>query len=69
LLLVEQNTAMALRICTRASVIVGGKIVLEGSAADLTDRSALVASYLGEEVATAENGESTPIAPPPHPGG
>jgi branched-chain amino acid transport system ATP-binding protein len=63
LLLVEQNTAMALRICTRASVIVGGRIVLEGTAADLTDRAALVASYLGEEVASAESDESIPITP------
>jgi branched-chain amino acid transport system ATP-binding protein len=66
LLLVEQNTAMALRICTRASVIVGGKIMLEGTAAELADRSALVASYLGEEVATADKDESVMITPPSH---
>jgi branched-chain amino acid transport system ATP-binding protein len=61
ILLVEQNTVMALRICTRASVIVGGRIVLEGTAADLTDRSALVASYLGEEVATTHGDRNIPI--------
>jgi branched-chain amino acid transport system ATP-binding protein len=66
LLLVEQNTAMALRICTRASVIVGGKIMLEGTAAELADRSALVASYLGEEVATSDKDESVMITPPSH---
>ena len=53
LLLVEQNTVLALRVCTRAAVMVNGRIVLEGSAAELTDRSALVASYLGEEPAVA----------------
>ena len=53
MLLVEQNTVMALKHCTRACVMVGGKIVLEGTAADLADREALVASYLGEEPALA----------------
>jgi branched-chain amino acid transport system ATP-binding protein len=51
LLLVEQNTVLALKISSRAAVMVNGRIVLEGSAAELTDRSALVASYLGEEPA------------------
>jgi len=32
--------------------MVGGKLVLEGAAEDLTDREALVASYLGEDPAT-----------------
>jgi len=53
MLLVEQNTVMALKHCSRAAVMVGGKLVLEGSAADLADREALVASYLGEEPALA----------------
>jgi branched-chain amino acid transport system ATP-binding protein len=53
LLLVEQNTVLALKVCTRAAVMVNGRFVLEGSAAELTDRSALVASYLGEEPAVA----------------
>ena len=53
MLLVEQNTVMALRHCTRATVLVGGKIVLEGTADELGDREALVASYLGEEPALA----------------
>jgi len=51
LLLVEQNTVMALKHCTRAAVMVTGKLVLEGTAEDLADREALVASYLGEEPA------------------
>ena len=53
MLLVEQNTVMALRSCTRAAVMVGGRLVLEGSADELADREALVASYLGEETALA----------------
>jgi branched-chain amino acid transport system ATP-binding protein len=53
MLLVEQNTVMALKHCTRAAVMVTGKLVLEGSAEDLADREALVASYLGEEPALA----------------
>jgi branched-chain amino acid transport system ATP-binding protein len=54
LLLVEQNTVMALKLCTRAAVMVNGRLVLEGTAAELTDRSALVASYLGEEPAVTQ---------------
>jgi branched-chain amino acid transport system ATP-binding protein len=53
MLLVEQNTVMALRHCSRAAVMVGGRLVLEGTAEDLADREALVASYLGEEPALA----------------
>jgi branched-chain amino acid transport system ATP-binding protein len=62
ILLVEQNTAMAFRLCTRACVMVAGRIVLTGTADELRDRSALVASYLGEEVTTAEGKEALPIA-------
>ena len=47
-LLVEQNTVMALKICARACVMVTGEFVLRGTGAELADRSALVASYLGE---------------------
>jgi len=53
MLLVEQNTVMALKHCSRAAVMVGGRLVLEGTAEDLADREALVASYLGEEPALA----------------
>jgi branched-chain amino acid transport system ATP-binding protein len=48
-LLVEQNTVMALRICQRAAVLVGGRIVLQGTAAELSDRTALLDSFLGQE--------------------
>ena len=54
MLIVEQNTVMALRHCTRAAVMVGGRFVVEGTAEDLTDREALVASYLGEEPARSD---------------
>jgi branched-chain amino acid transport system ATP-binding protein len=59
MLLVEQNTVMALKHCSRAAVMVGGKLVLQGTAEELADREALVASYLGEEPALA--GEETAL--------
>ncbi|GMU79824.1 MAG: ABC transporter ATP-binding protein [Acidimicrobiia bacterium] len=70
MLIVEQNTVMALRHCTRAAVMVGGRLVLEGTAEDLADREALVASYLGEEPAlsgeeTALRRESSGVSPGP----
>jgi branched-chain amino acid transport system ATP-binding protein len=61
ILLVEQNTAMALRLCSRACVMVAGKVVLTGTADELQDRSALVASYLGEEVAV--DGQTVAVTP------
>lgn len=48
ILLVEQNTAMALRVCTRGVVLLHGQVVLEGLADELSNRGALVASYLGQ---------------------
>jgi branched-chain amino acid transport system ATP-binding protein len=48
ILLVEQNTVMALKICNRACVMVTGEFVLRGTGEELADRGALVASYLGE---------------------
>jgi branched-chain amino acid transport system ATP-binding protein len=53
ILLVEQNTVMALKICTRACVMVTGEFVLRGTGAELADRAALVASYLGERTEAA----------------
>jgi branched-chain amino acid transport system ATP-binding protein len=49
ILLVEQNTVMALRVCQRAAVLVGGRVVLQGTATELSDRTALLDSYLGQE--------------------
>ena len=51
ILIVEQNTAQALRLCDRAAAIVEGRIVLEGSAAEMSDRTALLDSYLGQKEA------------------
>jgi ABC-type branched-subunit amino acid transport system ATPase component len=62
LLVVEQNTALALRVCERAYVLNAGSIVLNGTAADLQDRATLLASYLGQRDAVA----SAPH-PPAHP--
>jgi branched-chain amino acid transport system ATP-binding protein len=47
LLLVEQNTDRALALAARAYVLVHGQVVTEAAAAELADRDALMASYLG----------------------
>jgi branched-chain amino acid transport system ATP-binding protein len=47
ILLVEQNTRMALRAATRGYVMELGRVVLEGPAARLADNDALAAAYLG----------------------
>ena len=51
ILIVEQNTAQALKLCDRAAALVQGKIVMEGSAAEMSDRTALLDSYLGQKQA------------------
>lgn len=48
-LLVEQNTVMALGVCTRAAALVAGRIAMNGTAAEMSDRTALLDSYLGTE--------------------
>jgi branched-chain amino acid transport system ATP-binding protein len=54
-LLVEQNARQALAIAQRAYVIEVGRIVLEGSAADLAKDERVQKAYLGgfEEVAAS----------------
>jgi branched-chain amino acid transport system ATP-binding protein len=47
ILLVEQQSALALRICNRATVLSMGHVVLEESPEQLGDRSSLMRSYLG----------------------
>jgi branched-chain amino acid transport system ATP-binding protein len=47
MLVVEQNTAMALSVASRAYVLEHGKIVLEGAAADLLDHPRVREAYLG----------------------
>jgi branched-chain amino acid transport system ATP-binding protein len=60
ILLVEQNASVALSLCDRAYVLSSGRRVLEGTAAELGDRDALLDSYLGHGVETAEvEGDTT----------
>ncbi len=53
MLVIEQNTSHALAVCGRAYVLAGGRVVLSGSAAQLSDRSELLASFLGQHDAAA----------------
>jgi branched-chain amino acid transport system ATP-binding protein len=48
-LLVEQNAAVALDLCDRGYVLLSGRRVLDGSAAELGDRQTLLDSYLGHQ--------------------
>lgn len=45
--LVEQNTAVALEICTRAVVLAEGRVVMRGSAVEIAASDELLSSYLG----------------------
>jgi branched-chain amino acid transport system ATP-binding protein len=47
ILLVEQNTRMALELAARGYVLSLGSVVLEGASASLTSDAALAAAYLG----------------------
>ncbi|GAA1261909.1 ABC transporter ATP-binding protein [Sphaerisporangium rubeum] len=47
ILLVEQNATLALTLCDRGYVLLSGRVVLSGAAAELGDREALLDSYLG----------------------
>ena len=49
-LLVEQNSRMALRISQRAYAMTTGFITLSGNSADLLEDSRVKAAYLGMEV-------------------
>ncbi|MDF2234731.1 ABC transporter ATP-binding protein [Albimonas sp. CAU 1670] len=51
ILLVEQNTHMALEIASRAYVLELGRVTLQGSAAELAADAALAEAYLGAEPA------------------
>ena len=48
MLIVEQNTTMALRVCTRAHVLVGGQIVMSGPSTELGGRRELINQFLGQ---------------------
>jgi branched-chain amino acid transport system ATP-binding protein len=63
ILLVEQNTSVALRTCGRTYVLVTGRIQLSSSSADLADREALLASYLGHETEVAVEAEMLAARP------
>ncbi|CAN5902788.1 ABC transporter ATP-binding protein [soil metagenome] len=47
MLIVEQNTAMALSVASRAYVLEHGHVVLEGMASELMDHPRIRAAYLG----------------------
>lgn len=47
-LLVEQNSVVALEVCATGYVLLQGAVVMQGSAADMTNREALIDSYLGQ---------------------
>ena len=47
MLIVEQNTAMALSVASRAYVLEHGRVVLEGGAADLLDHPRVREAFLG----------------------
>ncbi len=47
ILLVEQNVVQALKICHRAYVLESGKIVMQGTSAELSKSDAIRKSYLG----------------------
>jgi len=50
ILLVEQNTRLALQTANRAYVLVTGEIVLSGDCKDLREDERIRAAYLGEDV-------------------
>jgi branched-chain amino acid transport system ATP-binding protein len=56
-LLVEQNARGALRLADRGYVLETGRIVLEGSAADLLQNRDVQRAYLGGEPSAAREGE------------
>jgi branched-chain amino acid transport system ATP-binding protein len=54
LLVVEQNTVLALESSNRGYVLSSGHVVMEGPSSELADRSRLLSSYLGQENTAAE---------------
>ncbi len=67
ILLVEQNAALALDLCDRGYVLLSGRCVMQGTAAELGNREALLESYLGhgvdDEPENAEEGSRRPAHP------
>ncbi len=50
ILLVEQNTRLALQVAQRAYVLVTGEVVLSGASADLRTDARIREAYLGEDL-------------------
>jgi branched-chain amino acid transport system ATP-binding protein len=48
ILLVEQNAIAAIDLCQRGYVLVDGRVVMQGTSAELGSREALIDSYLGQ---------------------
>ena len=68
ILLVEQNANMALKIANRGYVLENGRIVLEGSAAQLAGDPRVKQAYLGGEEGNAGRREMRgALGPPPGP--
>jgi branched-chain amino acid transport system ATP-binding protein len=69
ILLVEQNAAVALKLCDRGYVLLSGDVALHGSTTELGDRQAMLDSYLGhgveEEAEEAEAATDTEISHTP----
>jgi branched-chain amino acid transport system ATP-binding protein len=55
ILLVEQNASLGLQLCDQAYVLQAGRLVLSGASADLSDRQAMLDSYLGHDAATSDD--------------
>lgn len=64
ILLVEQHTALALAVATRCYVMVRGRVVREGIAADFVDGSQLQQLYLGELPPSSGDTVTTPPGQP-----
>jgi branched-chain amino acid transport system ATP-binding protein len=47
ILLVEQNVSRALTLVDRAYVLEGGKVIMQGTSAELADNKRVQAAYLG----------------------
>jgi branched-chain amino acid transport system ATP-binding protein len=52
ILLVEQNTRLALQVAKRAYVLVTGEVVLSGACEDLRTDPRIREAYLGENIQT-----------------
>jgi branched-chain amino acid transport system ATP-binding protein len=68
MIVVEQNTSMALRIADQALVLATGTAALRGTSAELTDRRQLIGAFLGQRdlgaaVESSENDHTPDVAP------